>query len=95
MVVFPVLNRELRNGNAWGRGGKYNDTTDENTRLCSFDIDNMYTKIPTMELKSIIKDILNNEPHITKEEREELVHLVSTTLQTLQQQNEGLPRPRS
>jgi hypothetical protein len=50
-----------------------------------------------MELKSSIKDILNNDPH-KKEEEEELMHLLSTMLEQnyiefnkhFFKQNEGL-----
>jgi hypothetical protein len=41
-----------------------------NTRICSFDITNMYTNIPTTQLKDITKTCLNNnnvyEDAITK-----------------------------
>jgi hypothetical protein len=36
-----------------------NIETDENKKLCSFDIENMYTNIPTSELVNIIKNIMN------------------------------------
>jgi hypothetical protein len=39
-------------------------------KLCSFDIVNMYTNIPTSELKNIITNILNNDHYMSKEEKE-------------------------
>jgi hypothetical protein len=42
---------------------------DENTRLCSFDIENMYTNIPRKDVRNIINKILNrnNVKEIAKE----------------------------
>jgi hypothetical protein len=36
-----------------------NIETDANTKLCSFDIENMYMNIPNSELVNIIKNIMN------------------------------------
>jgi hypothetical protein len=44
-------------------------------KLCLFDIENMYTNLPTMELKNIIKNILNNDHYTNKEEKEELLYI--------------------
>lgn len=99
--INVLLNKMLSSPNVCNVRSSYsltqslaNITIDENTRLCSFDID---TSIPTMELKSSIKDILNNDPH-KKEEEEELMHLLSTMLEQnyiefnkhFFKQNEGL-----
>jgi hypothetical protein len=37
---------------------------DENTRICSVIIENMYTNIPITEVKHIMKEILNKDNHI-------------------------------
>jgi hypothetical protein len=34
--------------------------TDKNTKLCSFDIKNKYTNIPVTGVKSIMKEILDD-----------------------------------
>jgi hypothetical protein len=34
---------------------------DKNTRLCSFDIKNMYTNIPVQEIKGIVKNVYRDE----------------------------------
>jgi hypothetical protein len=75
-----------------------NTKTDRNMKLCSFDIESMYTNIPTTEINNIIKNILNNEHYTSKEEKEELLHILSMILKQnyLQfnnqffKQNEGL-----
>lgn len=54
---------------------------DENTKLCSFDIANMYTNIPTSELVNIIRNILNSDYSTSKEEKDELVNLVNMILE--------------
>jgi hypothetical protein len=38
----------------------------EHTKICSFDTENMYTNIPTEELKEIITNILNNDQYTNK-----------------------------
>jgi hypothetical protein len=51
----------------------------ENTRLCSFDIENIYTNIPVVEVKNILKETLNNDnetPTIEKQELETLLNAV-------------------
>jgi hypothetical protein len=40
----------------------------ENTKLCSFDIENMYTNILVTQVKNITKAILDNDYHTTKNE---------------------------
>jgi hypothetical protein len=49
-----------------------------NTRMCSFDITNMYTNIPTKKVSEIIKEILNNshEQHNKKHEILNMTHTV-------------------
>jgi hypothetical protein len=38
----------------------------------------MYTNIPTLELANIIKNILNNDYHTSKEEKKELLYILDT-----------------
>jgi hypothetical protein len=53
---------------------------DTDTRICSFDIKNMYTNIPTEEMYPIVTDILNaySSPHLTFTHK--LLKLLSTAL---------------
>jgi hypothetical protein len=41
---------------------------DKNTRMCSFDIKNMYTNIPTKQVIEIITQVLNNQDVHPKQE---------------------------
>jgi hypothetical protein len=36
---------------------------DKNTKLCSFDIKNMYTNIPITEVKNVMEEVLDNDNH--------------------------------
>jgi hypothetical protein len=45
-------------------------------KLCSFDIENMYTNIPISKLKNIITNILNKDRQTSKEEKEELLYIL-------------------
>jgi hypothetical protein len=49
--------------------------TDDNIKLCSFNITNIYTNIPINETKQIISEVLNNNntPKIKKQEIESLL----------------------
>jgi hypothetical protein len=58
-----------------------NSKIDENTKLCSFDIENMYTNIPTYELKNIIENIIYNNHYTSKEQKEELLYILDTILE--------------
>jgi hypothetical protein len=51
---------------------------DENTKLCSFDITNMYTNIPINETKHIISEVLNDNetPTVEKQELEILLNTI-------------------
>jgi hypothetical protein len=70
----------------------------ENTKLCSFDIENIYTNISVTEVKNIIKEILNNDNHTPEKEKQELTTLLNTILEQnylqfsdqFYKQNEGL-----
>jgi hypothetical protein len=53
---------------------------DENTRLCSFDIENMYTNIPTNEVGSIIDEILNKN-NVKETAKEEILDLSNVILE--------------
>jgi hypothetical protein len=46
----------------------------ENTKLCSFDIENMYTNIPTTEVKDIINDLLNKNNTKERVKEESITH---------------------
>jgi hypothetical protein len=59
----------------------------------------MYTNIPTTEVKELIANILNRNPHFDKERKEELINLVNIVLEQnyleynnqFSKSNEGLP----
>jgi hypothetical protein len=46
-----------------------NVSINKHTKLCSFDTENMYTNIPTTEVKEVIANILNKDPHFDKERK--------------------------
>jgi hypothetical protein len=52
-----------------------------NTKLCSFDIANMYTNIPTTELTTIIKEILKTNYQISEGYKNELLSLTNCILE--------------
>jgi hypothetical protein len=52
-----------------------------NTRLCSFDITNMYINIPKNEVINIIKDILENNNEIGTNTQKEAIHILGTILE--------------
>jgi hypothetical protein len=54
---------------------------DENTKLCSFDIENMYTNIPTLELKNIIKNIIDQNHNMSNAENDKLLNLLNLILE--------------
>jgi hypothetical protein len=54
--------------------------TGENTRLCSFDIENMYTNIPTNEVRNTINEILNRN-NVKEEVKEEILDLLNVILE--------------
>jgi hypothetical protein len=51
---------------------------DENIKLCSFDITNMYTNIPINETKHTINEVLhdNEPPTVEKQELESLLNII-------------------
>jgi hypothetical protein len=55
----------------------------ENIKLCSFDIVNMYTNIPITETTNIIHDILDNNIHTPTQ----TIHELKTLLHTILGQN--------
>jgi hypothetical protein len=71
---------------------------DGNTRLCSFDVENMYTNIPVNEIKNIISEILNNDNETPITEKQGLGTLLNNILEhnymqfndQFYSQNEGL-----
>jgi hypothetical protein len=46
----------------------------KDTRLCSFDITNMYTNIPKIEVINIIKKILENNNEIEKNIKKQYIY---------------------
>jgi hypothetical protein len=54
---------------------------DENTKLCSFDTENMYTNIPTSELRNIIKNIIDQNYCMSTVEKDELLGLLNLNQQ--------------
>jgi hypothetical protein len=69
---------------------------DENTKLCSFDIENMYTNIPTTELKNMIKNTVDQNYSMSNLEKDELLNLLNLKQNYFQfknqfyKQNDGL-----
>jgi hypothetical protein len=53
----------------------------KDTRLCSFDITNMYTNIPKIGVINIIKKILQNNNKIEKNIQKETVHILETIIE--------------
>jgi hypothetical protein len=58
-------------------------------RICPFDIENMYTNIPKVEVLNIIENIMESDPEIKEAEQEEIINggtkllpIQSTILQT-------------
>jgi hypothetical protein len=52
----------------------------ETFKLCSFDIANMYTNIPTTEVRKIIDDILNGN-NIKEEKKKEILNILDIVLE--------------
>jgi hypothetical protein len=50
------------------------------TKICSFDIENMYTNIPRKEVINIIKNILENNIKIETNTREEIIFIMSVIM---------------
>jgi hypothetical protein len=53
----------------------------KDTRLCSFDITNMYTNIPKKFVINIIKKILKNNNEIEKNIQNETIHVLETIIE--------------
>jgi hypothetical protein len=61
-----------------------NAQVDQNTRMCSFDVKNMFTSIPREELYTVLKIRLENDPTLfsrTNLDPEQIVDLVKLTLE--------------
>jgi hypothetical protein len=54
---------------------------DNNTKMCSFDIENMYTNIPTMELRNIIDNIMTKNHNISQKTKIEINNLLTVVLE--------------
>jgi hypothetical protein len=61
----------------------------ENTQLCSFDIENMYTNIPTYKVKNTAKAIINNNNNISKKMKKEIIGLLNVILEQNYIQHNG------
>jgi acetamidase/formamidase len=60
-----------------------NIEVNKNTKLCSFNIENKCTNIQFVQVKTVIKEILNNDNHtVEEEEEEELVTLLNSIVVT-------------
>jgi hypothetical protein len=53
----------------------------EDVRICSFDIQNMYTNIPKLEVIDIITNIKENGPKITKTTQEEITNILKSIIE--------------
>jgi hypothetical protein len=54
-------------------------TINPNTRMCSFDITNMYTNIPTTQITDIVKTCMNNN-NINEDVKMEIGNLINIIL---------------
>jgi hypothetical protein len=50
-------------------------------KICSFDIESMYTYIPINELLNIIENIMNQNHNVSHETKTEIRNLLNTTLE--------------
>jgi hypothetical protein len=53
----------------------------ENTRLCSFDVEDMYTNIPIHEVQNIVRNIINENYNISQPIKREIKNLLNTILE--------------
>jgi hypothetical protein len=53
---------------------------DENARLCSFNIENMYTNIPTKDVRNTVNELLNRN-NVKETENEEILDLLNVILE--------------
>jgi hypothetical protein len=53
----------------------------KNMRLCSFDIENMYTNIPKIGIINIINIILENNLEIDRNIQKETIHILKTVIE--------------
>jgi hypothetical protein len=51
------------------------------TRICSFDIENMYAHIPRKDIINIISNILDNNAEIQSNIRKEITHILKTVME--------------
>jgi hypothetical protein len=47
-----------------------------NTKMCSFDIENMYTNIPRKHIMNITNNILENNTEIQSKIRKEIIYIL-------------------
>jgi hypothetical protein len=50
-------------------------------RICSFDIENIYTNIPKREIINVINNVLENNTEILLSIRNEIIHILKTILE--------------
>jgi hypothetical protein len=86
--LYTLLNNTLTLPNTFNVQNSHSITQslqdieiDENTKLCSFYIENMYTNIPTPELKDIIKDIIDQNCSMGNVEKDELLNSLNLILE--------------
>jgi hypothetical protein len=53
----------------------------DNMRLCSFDIENMYTNIPKTNVINIISNIINEDKDINKNYQQKIIHILKVVLE--------------
>jgi hypothetical protein len=53
----------------------------EDMRICSFNIENMYTNIPNVEVLNIIKNIMESDPETKKAEQEEIINILKSMME--------------
>jgi hypothetical protein len=58
-------------------------------RLCSFDIENMYTNIPIREVKNITGNIIDKDNNISQKMKEEILNLLNIILEQNYIQHSG------
>jgi hypothetical protein len=54
---------------------------DKNSRICSFDIKNMYTNIPRTETANLIYNILKTNQNINDSNQKEILHTLDTIME--------------
>jgi hypothetical protein len=53
----------------------------ENLRLCSFDVENIYTNIPKDDIINIISNTINNDQDISKDNQYQIIQILKSILE--------------